>query len=58
VSPLTRRQFVQRTGQTVAVAGVASQLGWLAGCVLVALLWSACSGVVLVELIYAIGNSV
>ena len=33
-------------------------LGWLAGCVVVALLWSACSGVVMVELIYAIGNSV
>ena len=32
MSPLTRRQFVQRTGQTVAVAGLASQLGWLAGC--------------------------
>ena len=31
---------------------------WLAGCVFVALLWSACSGVVLVELIYSIRNSI
>jgi len=33
-------------------------LAWLAGCVLVALLWSACSGLVLVELIYSIRGSI
>jgi FAD binding domain/Berberine and berberine like len=32
VPALTRRQFVQRTGQAVVAAGLASQLGWLSGC--------------------------
>jgi FAD/FMN-containing dehydrogenase len=32
VSPLTRRQFVHRSGQTVVAAGLVSQLGWLAAC--------------------------
>jgi hypothetical protein len=32
VPVLTRRQFVQRTGQAVAAASLASQLGWLSGC--------------------------
>jgi FAD/FMN-containing dehydrogenase len=32
VSALTRRQFVQKSGQTVAAAGLLSQLGWLAAC--------------------------
>jgi hypothetical protein len=31
---------------------------WFAGCVVVALLWSACSGVVLVALMYSIGNTI
>jgi hypothetical protein len=35
-----------------------NKLGWMAGCLLVALLWSACSGVVLVELIYSIRGTI
>jgi hypothetical protein len=33
-------------------------LAWLAGCFVAAVLWSACSGVVLVELIYSIRGSI
>jgi FAD/FMN-containing dehydrogenase len=32
VPALTRRQFVQRTGQVVAAGALASQLGWLSAC--------------------------
>jgi hypothetical protein len=32
VYALTRRQFVHKAGQTMVAAGLASQLGWLAGC--------------------------
>jgi hypothetical protein len=32
--------------------------GWIAGCLLVAALWSACSGVILVQIIFLVGGSV